>query len=374
MKIIVIYPGTTTAAWSVADGLVSTLQAMKHEVCPVAKARPGSIPLNVEILNHADLVLVSGPEHIFPTLAQPQKPMSIFHAGLTPEQWAEVKPPRVFWYHESNAREDQNFGFEKLLPFADLHFFPAAQDADYFNQEHFAKGRSFWLPFGVDTDIFKPPICYDCRGSGKVQPPSVNLPEFALGKLGAECGGCLGTGFKKFAPTVQCGFIGLLYDTRRIFLSRLSRHLKAVNLHVGQCGVQDIEGVPWRENAQRLAANYSRIGVFLNFPHLSQLLVTKVYEVMACGTFLLTPVLEGPAEANLKQFVHTEHLCYYAPTNLGFLNETLGHMWQMERERETIAAAGCRLIREKHRLDQRLETILRLVGERQPQQEAAAAP
>jgi len=60
---------------------------------------------------------------------------------------------------------------------------------------------------------------------------------------------------------------------------------------VGNIQVHDLGGVRVRETALLYADNLRQIKVFVNLPTLSQLAVTKVYEALACGTFLITPAI-----------------------------------------------------------------------------------
>jgi spore maturation protein CgeB len=111
----------------------------------------------------------------------------------------------------------------------------------------------------------------------------------------------------------------------------------------------------------RLAQNYRRVKVFFNLPAYSELLVTKVAEVMACGTFILTPMLEGAAERNCN-FQHAKELAYYHPTNLPFLVQTLREFVERDQQREQIALAGMAKVIEKFSLRVQVPEILSKCG------------
>lgn len=295
----------------------------------------------------ADAVLVSGPEHIFRSAVKNdgRNLYSFTEKEITIYEWLhEVKPPKIFMYHESNRREDQTFGFEDFLKYADYHFFPAIQDAETYDQEHFAKGRSFWLPFGVDTDVFKPMPCPVCKG----------------GVTKLVCKYCLGSGTRPSAKDIDVGFVGMMYPKRNDFVARLSEHMKAGRdpwLIIGNVQILDMDGPAWTDQALRLAYNYRRCKVFLNLPAYSELLVSKIAEIMACGTFILTPMLEGAAEPNCV-FQHAKELAYYRPSNLPFLVQTMRQFAEKDEMREQIAQAGMAVVHEKYSLKVQVPEIL----------------
>jgi len=342
LRIATVYPAGIMSAWSVADGIPRTLRRMGYEVLDLPRGRWGQPAARVADLNECDLIIVSGAEHVL------AKDRFGFWDEVSREDWlTKVKAPKAAWYHESFTREDENTDFTALRPLLDFHFFPAVQDAETYCQPHFGvPDRCHYLPFGADTEIFKPNLCPQCRNG----PPA------------SDCITCLGVGTLPSGKDVDIGFIGSLYGPRLTYLDRLRPHLKGVSLLCGNVAVQDIEGPSPEETALRLAGNYRRIKVFLNLPSLSQLLVTKAVEVMACGTFLLQPALGAAAGKNMELFAHTRHLVYYRHTNLGFLAQILREFMERDLDREVIAAAGCKEVREKHSLRLRLEELLRKVG------------
>jgi spore maturation protein CgeB len=111
-----------------------------------------------------------------------------------------------------------------------------------------------------------------------------------------------------------------------------------------------------------LASNTRECKIFFNLPSMSRLLVAKVFEVMACGTFLLTPLIgDGRgAEQNMKLFESGKHLVYYSPSNMPFTAQLLRDWVSPEKdaERQKIAEAGCREVHAKHNLKIRLEELL----------------
>lgn len=342
MRIAVLFPGGIQSAWSLGDGVVNTLRRMGHEVLDYPRQRFGQSRIRKSDLESCNLIVVSAPEHIFKNPAM--KPWG----EIGPNEWEKLSVPKAGWYHESFFRDDIVFNFKELRTFTDYHFMPAIQDAEMFSKVEFGfKGRVHWLPFGVDTEVFRPLPCGRCKGTGK--------------DAGLECGSCLGLGDVQERKDLGIGFIGTVYGIRGHFLDQLESHIKlppGTSFVCGNVMVQDVNGISFQETAERLAANYRRIKVFLNLPSYSRLIVTKVLEVLACKTFLLTPVLTDSAEKNMDPLTHAKHLCFYRPSNLPFVNQLLNEFLERDIDRELIAQAGCKEVHEKHSLEVRLKQLL----------------
>lgn len=153
--------------------------------------------------------------------------------------------PSVAWMHETIEREDYGrLNVDAIKRSADVVFCPGIQDEKY--------GFRF-LPFGADTEIFH---------ADPLQP-----------------------------KTRDCAFIGLMYPKRQEFLKKLQPHMNGTKLTVGNVQVLEVDGINPRKTAELYALNLRSIKVFVNLPTLSQLAVTKIYEVLACGTALLTPAV-----------------------------------------------------------------------------------
>jgi hypothetical protein len=217
--------------------------------------------------------------------------------------WTALPMPKAAWYAESAERDDRNFPFGRYQGLADRHYFPAAQDA--------ARFGGTWLPFGADTVLFAPR-------------PVVKRHEAA--------------------------FLGSLYPKRVAFLQRLGIPLDRM------APVSDPD--PIRSFAL-LAEAYASTRIFVNLPARSRLLVTKVTEVMACGTMLVTPAMDHPsALANMAQFEDGRHLVYYPPDRPERLAEILAHYREAGAERQAIAAAGRAAVVRAHSLRARLERMI----------------
>jgi len=233
MKLAVFFPASLFSAWACSYGLVDCLKRMGHEVTAVP-VDPQSAALATKD-GAFDGVIISGPEHIG-----------------TRCHVLDGTTPTVAWLHETVEREDYGkLDVEAIKRSADIVFCPAIQD-----EKHGFR----YLPFGVDTKIFKPER--DCEELNDFERPAP-------------------------LKSIDAAFIGLLYPKRQAFLKELKSH--GVNLVTGNVQVLELGGINPRKTAELYAENIRKIKVFVNLPTLSQLAVTKIYEVLACGTPVLTP-------------------------------------------------------------------------------------
>lgn len=323
MRVAIFYPYNTFASWYTLGGYRSVLQRMGHDV--VDCVLPGNQPQNIsavrkklptiEQLSECDVVLVAFAEYIRPWLTQVY--------GI--ERWKKIKAPVIFRYDESFDRADLRalMNWEELRRWADFHSFPAAQDAERFG------GR--WQTYGVDLEMFNTGACHGAVGS---------VGQFDL------------------------AFIGSLYQKRAQYAQRMVPHLGDIEFRHAPVIVQDLSGVRDIEQTNLLAYNYQRMKIFFCLPPLSQLLVMKLFEVMACGTFVMYPRLFGEAEKNLGVFNDREHLVYYDEGDF-VGNAAQIRCWLADEEgRRSIAEAGCREIHAHHSLEQMFEKIFEPIGVR----------
>lgn len=302
MKLACFHPASIFCAWSVSTGLVDALQRMGHEVSafPIdaaSKSLNRSAYPAVQQLKAFDGILLSGTEHIRTHLF-----------GLYPE-WNRLRVPRVSWLHETVEREDYGrLPIEEILKMANATFCPAAQDEKY--------GMK-WLPFGVDTEVFK--------------------PDWTQGK------------------EFDVAFIGLVYPKRAEFLKRLAPHLKNINLITGNVQVLDLRGVRIRETAALYADNLRKIKVFVNLPSLTQVAVTKIYEAQACGTFVITPAM---AESRNLEGIRAH---FYDPGKPEKLVESIRFCLDHEAERVKATRECCAHVHAEDRLERRCESLLEVL-------------
>lgn len=238
MRLAVFFPHSHCAAWCLTEGLCETLERMGHEVSP-NKIILNSHQIDREFypvsLDDMDAVIISGPEWI-----------GRHFKALYPKK---VKPLKLAWLHESVEREDYGkLDVEVIKGLADIVFCPAEQDKKFGFE---------YLPFGVDMAMFKPSdYTFD-----------LNTRSYPL------------------------IFIGNIYEKRKKFLDEFLPELakQGVEIKIGNCLVQDLDGVNIRKSVQLYADTLRNTRVFLNLPALSNLIITKIYEVVACGAILLNP-------------------------------------------------------------------------------------
>jgi len=323
MKIALFYPRNALAGWYAIGGYVSTLERMGHEVmdCPLPGNQVHAVEQVKQLLptvtriNECDCALVMYTEYVQPWLK----------AVYGPQVW-QLKVPVIARYDESFDRADLGLPrrWEEIKPWTDYHSFPAAQDAEKFSGQ--------WLPFGADEHMFSDNIAFSKQ----------ELRE------------------KKY----PLAFVGSLYQSRLDYLAQLAPCVGSdVTFHCGQVFVQDLSGIKAEESTRLLAENYRQIKVFFCLPPMSKLIVCKVFEIMACGTFVMFPRLPGEAAKNLTLFEDKKHIAYY---NYGYMKENAEqiHYWLAhDKEREAVAQAGCKLVHEKYTLEQMLEQLLAPVAD-----------
>lgn len=215
MRKIAVFHNTAQvgSAWCCAEGIVTSLARQGYEVLNCGHPSTTNIP--IEVLRQVDLIILGAPEWYDELLLQ--------RYG---DSWTRMATPKVAWYAESAHRDDRSFDFRRCRLIADLHYFPAAQDAQEFG--------GAWLPFGVDTSLFLPMAAVD------------------------KC--------------FEAAFLGTLYPKRMEYVRSVTAPISLIP------PVHDSNPV---KSFQLLAAAYNSTRIFVNMPAYSRLLVTKVSEVIA---------------------------------------------------------------------------------------------
>lgn len=313
MKLAIFYPRNTLAGWYSLGGYADTLRRMGHEVLDVWL--PGNEP-------HPDTDLAARLPKV-EDLESCQAVLSLYHEYTQPwlayvygEKWLELKVPTVARYDESMDRVDLNLPnrMEILLQWAKHHSFPAVQDAKKYGGQ--------FLPFGADITMFKP----------QGRPERMRWP---------------------------LAFVGTLYPSRMQYLQGLAGHLgNETTFFCGPVGHYELGGMKEPESTHLLIHAYRHIGVFFCLPPLSRLTVAKVFDVMACGTFVMIPRLHGECADNMV-FENNRHVVYYEP---GYMRENAKQIQRWLKndgsERDTIALAGMNKVREDYSLEKMLQGIL----------------
>jgi hypothetical protein len=235
------------------------------------------------------------------------------------QAWLDMEVTKVCWYAESAHRDDRNFDFRRCRVMGDLHYFPALQDAEEFG------GR--WMPFAADTLLFHP--------------------------ADTE---------RRF----ETAFLGTMYPKRAEYIQQIGFPLSLMP------PVHDPNPV---KSFLLLADAYRSTNIFVNLPAYSRLLVTKVTEILACRTMLVTPAVDHPSGVgNMRQFENGKHLVYYDQNKPGELYSILKHYTEDRGGREAIACAGWEEISRAHTMQHRVEQMLsdaRALLRQRPQRVAA---
>ena len=152
------------------------------------------------------------------------------------------------------------------------------------------------------------------------------------------------------SPRYVAAFLGNLYPKRAEYLARLEFPLERIAPAVCEDILRSLE---------MLADAYCSTQILVNLPSYSRLLVTKVTEVMACRTMIITPQIDNPSgAANLRQFEDGRHLVYYDPSRPKDIGDIVRHYAARPAECREIAQAGWAEIARGHSLRSRLEKII----------------
>ena len=198
----------------------------------------------------------------------------------------------------------------------DLIVFPNRFQVDWFRARNGARTSpvTFYLPFGVDTEIFKP-----------VPKIHTNL------------------------------FIGSLYSKRREFLSKYP--------FVSVYKYMDFLMYKSRVSFAQYTEMTSEAQAVINLPMLTDANGTRVYEGLACRAFVVTP--KGAA-GDYSMFESGKHLMYYDDSPLEIIQKYFVPVYQpkqagefhLTEEAKSIAETGYQEVLHRHTLEQRLRTML----------------
>ena len=338
MRLAYFHTGTVLSSWSLFS-MGNTLRSMGHEVLE------GTIPTNaqgavVQQLNHVEYervrakmptleglesceaILVAGPEYVATWL----------NTLYGQQQWCKLKACRVAFYLESTKRQDARFRFEVFTNWFDLHYFPDPEDAARLGGKH--------IKYSIDLSMFKP--CPLEGQSGHVCDQACHARRMAE---------------KKY----EAAFVGTLYQKRIEFLSRLLPLMPDVDFRANGIIVRDLGGECQREWAELLAKNIRQIKVHVALPsNNTSIMVSRPFETMACGTFLLT------YDTRDNPFRDGVHCRVYDPERPQELADLIRYYIAHEDEREAIAGAGCEEVSRNYSLRDRLAEVLDSIAQSSP--------
>lgn len=272
----------------------------------------------VEALKTCDLILVCGPEHLKEWIK---------HFYPT---WKSVNTPKAGWYHEDMGRlaSEHLISYDNIAPLIDFHFMPNKIDAEKYKAE--------WVPVGVDTEMFQPCPFWP---TGNCKCSTSWADDCYINVNGKR--------------DIDCAFIGLLYEKRKKFLEHFQPYMNGIDFRTGNVMVQDLGGINIEKSAELLAETYRRIKVLVNFPSLSNVLVSKVLEAAACGCYVVSARQDG---------VESPAAAIYPADAPNIAADQVRHALNYEPLRQEEARKSCEMVHEKHRLELRLETIFQCVG------------
>jgi glycosyltransferase involved in cell wall biosynthesis len=312
MRIAIFHTATVLSSWTVLTA-AHDIRRMGHEVLE------GSIPVdaNGAVLNSltprlfesyragmptaaqldsCDILLVFGPEYVGRWLC------SLY--GV--DGWQKLRcGVRAACYLETSQEAGRDFRYELYRPWYDLHFYPARVDVERFG--------GLPLPPCVDTRMFCP-----------------RNPEALVS------GGALNE--KKY----EAGFVGTIYPKRAAFLSQLLPLLDGVDFRAGSVVARDLGGELPELWTELLVRSIRQLRIHVALPSNNvRMTVSRPFETLACGTFLLT-------YRNADDFfADGEHCRFYDPDRPEELARLIRYYCSHAEEREEIALAGCRYVHER---------------------------
>ncbi len=300
----------------VLEGVIPTNEhgAVLHQLSPHRYALVKAAMPTLEQLDGCDVILVSGPDYVEAWL----------HVLYGLNAWSKLKARKVAFHLESFGREDRQARYESYAAWYDVHFFPDPRDAERFGGHH--------VLAAVDTELFKP-----CAH---------------LGACGQHCQ-AQRTQEKKY----DAAFVGSLYGKRMEYLARLLPLIPEIDFRAGGVAARDIGGECHREWAELLVRNLRQIKVHVGLPsNNARIMVSRPFETMACGTFLLTYRTDD------SLFRDGVHCRMYDPDHPQELAELIRYYLAHEDEREAIAQAGHAEILRNYSSSQRLGEVLGIVS------------
>jgi len=212
--------------------------------------------------------------------------------------------PTAYWAIESHMSIALDFHKNIIKDFD--YIFVAMKD--YINSYKEIHNNVFWLPLAADPEIHK---------------------NYHVDKL------------------FDIGYVGGINSTPSKMYKDKMRLLNYLSKRYNTLFVSDV----WGENVGKVYS-LSKIGFNRSITGAPQLPM-RVFEVMSCGTMLLTDRLGNGLE---ELFANEKHLVLYETRDE--LDELVQYYLENEEEREKIARVGQKEVHEKHTYDIRMHTML----------------
>jgi hypothetical protein len=322
MKVAIFYVKNLYACHYALFGYKETLEEMGHQVLECALPS-NLIPEDLPQLFRSGQIKVPTPDELLSC----DIILSTYHEYVQPwlerlysleDTWSPImaQVPVIARFDESMDRGDLRLPerMPRLLKWASMCSFPAAQDA--------AKFGGKWHPFGADTNYFMP--------------------------------------FPTIEKKLDIGFIGSLYRSRSEYLTKLGQFIGSDNngFYVGRALVEDVEGIHEKDTTLRLAHNYAKIRIFFCLPPMSNLIVEKVFDIMACNTLVMYPRLIGAGEQNLTIFEDGKHIVYYDLGHFAANGKQIKNLLADPAMVDRIARTGGEYVREKYTLRKLVQQML----------------
>ena len=234
-----------------------------------------------------------------------------------------IKIPRAYWAIDSYIK----FDFQKnIAPDFDYIFVAQHNYVSSFNK---VADKVFWLPLAADPEVHrKLPLdkLFDIGYVGQIY-RSQNLARFSARLT------------KLVSPLL---YRRSQHEDRMRLLTSLSKKYSV--LAVSNVWGEDVAKV---YNLAKIGFNKSIVGD-LNM---------RVFEVMCCGTMLLTDKIDNAMNI---LFGDRKHLVLYR--NQEELDELVRYYLENEEERERIAQQGQREVLEKHTYQNRMDEMVRTIS------------
>jgi len=297
MKLAYFHTNTILSSWNFW-GAAHTLRRMSHEVLDAAipTNEHGAVILTVtgeqfenfraifpslDYLNQCDRIVVAGPEYVSPWLG------SLYGAD-----WQRLTARKIGLCLESSTRAEY-LAIDQVGQDYDVCYYPDPRDVER-------------IP------------------NARLQRPHIDVERFSTVGIPKLC---------------DVGFVGSLYPKRQRFVQSLQRRL-GVQFCLGDVRVHSLEGEHQELWTSLYVRSINRLRIHVSLPSINPMTVTRPFETMACGVFLLESTeLPEPLDDGTHYRRYDEH----NPQELARLIEYyLAH----EQEREQIARAGQRAVRE----------------------------